>query len=64
MQQPTTADASPVVEAWTTYRTGDAAQWTPSQLAEAKNGDREVLANGALTHVQLRFFRFPASPGS
>src|SRR4029453_4459453 len=40
MQQPATADASPVVEAWTTYRTGDATQWTPSQLAEAKNGDR------------------------
>ncbi|WP_229074127.1 glucosyl-3-phosphoglycerate synthase [Actinoplanes sp. DH11] len=28
--------ASPIVEAWTTYRTGRATQWTPEQLAAAK----------------------------
>ncbi|MEE6260744.1 glucosyl-3-phosphoglycerate synthase [Plantactinospora sonchi] len=27
---------SPVVEAWTTYRSGDAAQWTPRRLLKAK----------------------------
>ncbi|WP_250030726.1 glucosyl-3-phosphoglycerate synthase [Paractinoplanes maris] len=30
----------PVVEAWATYRTGNAAQWTPAGLAAAKRGDR------------------------
>jgi glucosyl-3-phosphoglycerate synthase len=28
----------PVVEAWSTYRTGSAAQWTPRQLVRAKKG--------------------------
>ncbi|WP_433825372.1 glucosyl-3-phosphoglycerate synthase [Actinoplanes sp. CA-015351] len=28
--------ASPIVEAWTTYRTGRATQWTPEQLVAAK----------------------------
>ncbi|WP_238547293.1 glucosyl-3-phosphoglycerate synthase [Actinoplanes friuliensis] len=32
--------ASPVVEAWTTYRTGNAADWTARGLARAKKGDR------------------------
>jgi len=31
---------SPVVEAWSTYRTGSADQWTPRQLADAKRGTR------------------------
>jgi glucosyl-3-phosphoglycerate synthase len=31
-------NVSPVVEAWTTYRTGNAAQWTPRQLVKAKGG--------------------------
>ncbi|MBG0567485.1 glucosyl-3-phosphoglycerate synthase [Actinoplanes aureus] len=31
---------SPIVEAWTTYRTGRAGQWTPEQLAVAKRHDR------------------------
>ncbi|WP_328476902.1 glucosyl-3-phosphoglycerate synthase [Actinoplanes sp. NBC_00393] len=31
---------SPIVEAWTTYRTGSARQWTPGQLRAAKGGDR------------------------
>jgi glucosyl-3-phosphoglycerate synthase len=30
--------APPVVEAWSTYRTGTAAQWTPRQLVRAKGG--------------------------
>ncbi|MCA2218795.1 glucosyl-3-phosphoglycerate synthase [Jidongwangia harbinensis] len=30
---------SPVVEAWTTYRTSNATQWTPAQLVRAKNAD-------------------------
>jgi glucosyl-3-phosphoglycerate synthase len=30
--------ASPVVEAWTTYRTGNAGRWTPRQLVRAKKG--------------------------
>ncbi|WP_203703864.1 glucosyl-3-phosphoglycerate synthase [Asanoa iriomotensis] len=29
---------SPVVEAWSTYRTGSAGQWTPRQLVAAKRG--------------------------
>ncbi len=29
---------SPIIEAWASYRTGNAAQWTPQQLARAKNG--------------------------
>lgn len=29
-----------IVEAWTTYRTGNATQWTARQLAQAKRGDR------------------------
>jgi glucosyl-3-phosphoglycerate synthase len=32
------ATVSPVVEAWTTYRTSNAAQWTARQLARAKRG--------------------------
>jgi glucosyl-3-phosphoglycerate synthase len=32
--------ASPVVEAWTTYRTGTADRWTAAQLVRAKNGAR------------------------
>ena len=31
---------SPIVEAWTTYRTGRAGQWTTEQLVAAKGGDR------------------------
>jgi glucosyl-3-phosphoglycerate synthase len=30
--------ASPIVEAWAAYRTGNATQWTPRQLARAKKG--------------------------
>lgn len=32
--------ATPVVEAWSTYRTGSAAQWTPRQLLRAKARSR------------------------
>jgi len=32
--------ASPIVEAWAAYRTGNATQWTPGQLARAKKGIR------------------------
>jgi glucosyl-3-phosphoglycerate synthase len=32
----TNATVSPIVEAWTTYRTYNAAQWTPRRLARAK----------------------------
>jgi glucosyl-3-phosphoglycerate synthase len=32
--------ASPAVEAWTTYRTGNATQWTARELVRAKNGSR------------------------
>jgi glucosyl-3-phosphoglycerate synthase len=32
------ATVSPIVEAWTTYRTADAGQWTARQLARAKRG--------------------------
>jgi glucosyl-3-phosphoglycerate synthase len=32
--------ATPVVEAWTTYRTGNAAQWSAGQLLRAKRGSR------------------------
>ncbi|MGX6600679.1 glucosyl-3-phosphoglycerate synthase [Micromonosporaceae bacterium Da 78-11] len=32
--------ATPVVEAWTTYRTGNATQWTAQQLAGAKGATR------------------------
>lgn len=32
------ATVSPIVEAWTTYRTGNAAQWTAQQLVRAKGG--------------------------
>ena len=32
------ATASPIVEAWTTYRTTNATQWTARQLARAKRG--------------------------
>jgi glucosyl-3-phosphoglycerate synthase len=38
---PSAVTASPVVEAWTTYRTGNATQWTARQLARAK-GDTRV----------------------
>jgi glucosyl-3-phosphoglycerate synthase len=31
---------SPIVEAWTTYRTGSAGQWSTGQLARAKRGTR------------------------
>ncbi|MEV0897433.1 glucosyl-3-phosphoglycerate synthase [Actinoplanes sp. NPDC049802] len=34
------ATVSPVVEAWTTYRTGSARQWTPERLTAAKGRDR------------------------
>jgi glucosyl-3-phosphoglycerate synthase len=36
MPEPTSSAAPPVVEAWATYRTGNAAQWSPHQLAQAK----------------------------
>jgi glucosyl-3-phosphoglycerate synthase len=39
MRQPQ-ATVSPIVEAWTTYRTGNAAQWTARQLLRAKHGTR------------------------
>ncbi|GAB1690912.1 glucosyl-3-phosphoglycerate synthase [Krasilnikovia sp. M28-CT-15] len=39
MQQLPSA-ASPVVEAWATYRTGNATQWSARQLARAKRGTR------------------------
>jgi glucosyl-3-phosphoglycerate synthase len=32
------ATVSPIVEAWTTYRTGNAGQWTTRQLQRAKGG--------------------------
>jgi glucosyl-3-phosphoglycerate synthase len=32
------ATVSPIVEAWTTYRTTNATQWTPGRLARAKRG--------------------------
>ena len=35
----THASVSPIVEAWTTYRTSNATQWTAGQLARAKNAD-------------------------
>jgi glucosyl-3-phosphoglycerate synthase len=34
------ANTSPVVEAWTTYRTGHAGRWTPEALRTAKGRDR------------------------
>ena len=34
------ANVSPVVEAWTTYRTSNAHQWTSARLARAKRGTR------------------------
>jgi glucosyl-3-phosphoglycerate synthase len=40
MHQSTPPSASPVVEAWATYRTGNASQWTAPQLARAKRGTR------------------------
>ncbi|MET0423479.1 MAG: glucosyl-3-phosphoglycerate synthase [Actinoplanes sp.] len=40
MQQSTPSAISPVVEAWATYRSGNAEQWTPGQLARAKGATR------------------------
>jgi len=36
----TTANVSPVVEAWSTYRSSNAGQWTPGHLVRAKKGTR------------------------
>ncbi|GLY93761.1 glucosyl-3-phosphoglycerate synthase [Actinoplanes sp. NBRC 103695] len=40
MQQSTSPAVSPVVEAWATYRTGNATQWSARHLAAAKRGTR------------------------
>jgi glucosyl-3-phosphoglycerate synthase len=40
MPQSTHPAASPVVEAWAEYRTGNSSQWTVRQLARAKRGAR------------------------
>jgi glucosyl-3-phosphoglycerate synthase len=40
MPQSMPLTASPVVEAWATYRTGNATQWSPGALARAKRGTR------------------------
>ena len=40
MQKSTSSAAPPVVEAWATYRTGNAAQWSPRQLLRAKQDTR------------------------
>jgi glucosyl-3-phosphoglycerate synthase len=40
MQKSTPPAVSPVVEAWATYRTGNAMQWSAYQLARAKRGAR------------------------
>jgi glucosyl-3-phosphoglycerate synthase len=40
MQKSTPPAVSPVVEAWATYRTGNATQWSAHQLAQAKRGAR------------------------
>jgi glucosyl-3-phosphoglycerate synthase len=39
MRHSRSTTVSPVVEAWTTYRTSNATQWTAGQLARAKNAD-------------------------